>query len=76
MNKRKLDDKSIKDEIKKQKIKNDIFVDGYPFTVIMDSPVIGDNLNFYTKFANFDNNKSFFNTMLELEKHYYLIDKK
>lgn len=56
--------------------KIDNFIDGYPFSVITDSPIIGNNLNFYTQFANFDNNKSFFNTMLELEKYYYIMNKK
>lgn len=74
-----MDTEKVTDKITSDKInvseKIDNFIDGYPFSVITESPIIGNNLNFYTQFANYDNNKYFFNTMLELEKYYYILNK-
>jgi len=61
-------------KMKRKIVKYDKFVNGYYFNVIKTSPVIGNNLNFYSKYANYDGNSKFFNTMFLIEKIYYIKD--
>ena len=62
------------DNDKNKLVKFDKFVDRYYFNVIRSSPIIGNNLNFYSKYANYDGNTKFFNTMFLIEKIYFIDD--